>query len=68
VPASAHLEAAVLGKAPGPNCHHLADIHRRPGVTENLRTPAPVEGMQQTAGYFPSSIDWGSVGRNSIAN
>jgi hypothetical protein len=68
VPASAHMEATVSGKAPGPNCHHLADIHRRPGVTENLRTPAPVEGMQQTVGYFPSSIDWGSVGRNSIAN
>lgn len=45
MPASAHLEASASGKAPGPNRYHFAAIHRP--VTENLRTPAPVEGTQQ---------------------
>jgi hypothetical protein len=68
VPISAQLEIPPVDATNGQFRHRFAENHQRPGVEENLRTPAPVGGMPIPPETFTPFFDWGSLGRNSVAN
>jgi hypothetical protein len=68
VPLSAQLEIPPINATHGQFRHHIAENHWRPSVEENLRTPALVGSMPTPPESFPPFIDWGSLGKKSVAN
>jgi hypothetical protein len=65
---SAQWEIPSTEATHGQPRHRFAKNHRRPGVvTDNFRTPAPVESMKIPPEHMSTFFDWGSIGRNSMA-
>jgi hypothetical protein len=74
IPATDGASISVQREIPSTETTHgqlrqrFAENHRRPGVvTDNFRTPAPVEGMKIPPEHMSNFFDWGSMGRNSMA-